>query len=90
LVVVDQADTSISREIFAELEKSTAVRPEYFPLEEAEEMFEARRASSLLIIPAGLDMKSIQNGTAALDFRNSRITSMPPSRNAPCRPPFGV
>jgi ABC-2 type transport system permease protein len=69
LVVVDQADTSISREIFAELEKSTAVRPEYFPLEEAEEMFDARRASSLLIIPAGLDMASIQNGTAELDFR---------------------
>lgn len=69
LVVVDQADTSISREIFAELEKSTAVRPEYFPLEEAEEMFTARRASSLLIIPAGLDIASIQNGTAELDFR---------------------
>lgn len=69
LVVVDQADTSISREIFTELEKSTAVRPEYFPLEEAEEMFEARRASSLLIIPAGLDITSIQNGTAELDFR---------------------
>jgi ABC-2 type transport system permease protein len=69
LVVVDQADTSISREIFAELEKSTAVRPEYFPLEEAEEMFDARRASSLLIIPAGLDIASIQNGTAELDFR---------------------
>ncbi|WKZ35507.1 MAG: ABC transporter permease [Anaerolineales bacterium] len=69
LVVVDLADTSISREIFTELEKSTAVRPEYFPLEEAEEMFEARRASSLLIIPAGLDMESIQNGSAALEFR---------------------
>lgn len=69
LVVVDLADTSISREIFAELEKSTAVRPEYFPLAEAEEMFDARRASSLLIIPAGLDMDSIQNGTAELDFR---------------------
>jgi ABC-2 type transport system permease protein len=69
LVVVDQADTSISREIFAELEKSTAVRPQYFPLEEAEEMFDARRASSLLIIPAGLDMESIQSGTAELDFR---------------------
>ncbi len=69
LVVVDLADTSISREIFTELEKSTAVRPEYFPLEEAEELFEARRASSLLIIPAGLDMESIQNGSAALEFR---------------------
>jgi ABC-2 type transport system permease protein len=69
LVVVDLADTSISQELFAELEKSTAVRPEYFPLEEAEEMFSARRASSLLIIPAGLDMESIQNGSAELDFR---------------------
>jgi ABC-2 type transport system permease protein len=68
LVVVDLADTSISREIFTELEKSTAVRPEYFPLEEAEEMFEARHASSLLIIPAGLDIVSIQNGSAELDF----------------------
>jgi hypothetical protein len=90
LVVVDLADTSISREIFTELEKSTAVRPEYFPLEEAEEMFEARRASSLLIIPAGLDMESIQNGSAELDFRKQPNNSMPPLQNARCRPPFGV
>ncbi len=69
LIVVDQANTPISREIFSELEKSTAVRPEYFPLDEAEEMFNTRRASALLIIPTGLDLESIRNKTAELDFR---------------------
>lgn len=69
LIVVDQANTPISREIFSELEKSTAVRPEYFPLDEAEEMFNTRRASALLIIPTGLDLESIRNRTAELDFR---------------------
>lgn len=69
LVVVDQANTSISREIVSELEKSTSVRPDVLSLEEAEEEFDSRRATVLLIIPAGLDVESIQNGTAQLDFR---------------------
>ena len=69
LVVVDQANTPISQEIISELEKSTSVRPELLSLEEAEEQFSSRRASLLLIIPPSLDLRSIQNRTAQLDFR---------------------
>jgi len=69
LVVVDQANTTISHEIIAELEKSTSVRPDLLSLEEAEEQFDAREATVVLVIPAGLDLESIQNGTAQLDFR---------------------
>ncbi len=69
LVVVDQADNSISQEIIAELNNSTAVRPDVMPLEDAEEEFDSRNASVVLVIPADLDLKSIQDGTAQLDFR---------------------
>jgi ABC-2 type transport system permease protein len=69
LVVVDQANTSISQEIIAELNNSTAVRPDVVSLDEAEEQFSSRNASVILIIPADLDLKTIQDGTAQLDFR---------------------
>ncbi len=69
LVVVDQANTSISQEIIAELDRSTAIRPEVSTLEEAEDQFDSRRATAILVIPAGLDLKSIQDGSAQLDFR---------------------
>lgn len=69
LVVVDQANTTISQEIIRELENSTSVRPDVMSLEEAEEQFDAREATAVLVIPAGLDMEAIQNGTAQLDFR---------------------
>jgi ABC-2 type transport system permease protein len=69
LVVVDQADTTVSQNIIAELEKSTAVRPESLPLDEAENQFDSRRASVVLILPAGLDLQAIQDGTAQVDFR---------------------
>lgn len=69
LVVVDQAQTEISRQLIAELENSTSVRPDVLSLKEAEEEFDSRRVSALLIVPAGLDAASIQNGTAQLDFR---------------------
>lgn len=69
LVVVDQANTAISQEIIAELNKSTAVRPEVLTLEEAESQFDSRRASVVLILPASLDLQAIQDGTAQVDFR---------------------
>jgi len=69
LVVVDQANTSISQEIISELEKSTAVRPDVLSLEEAEEQFNSRLAPAVLIIPTGLDLESIQSGTTQLEFR---------------------
>jgi ABC-2 type transport system permease protein len=69
LVVVDQANNSISQEIIAELNNSTAVRPDVMSLEDAEEDINSRNASVVLVIPADLDLKSIQDGTAQLDFR---------------------
>ena len=69
LVVVDQANTTISKEVIAELNKSTAVRPETLTLAEAESQFDSRRASVILILPGGLDLQAIQNGTAQVDFR---------------------
>ncbi len=69
LVVVDEAQTEISRQLIEELENSTSVRPDVLSLKEAEDEFDSRRVSALLIIPAGLDVESIQNGTAQLDFR---------------------
>ena len=69
LVVVDLANTAISQEIITELDKSTAVYPEKMTLEAAEEEFSARRVSAVLVIPTGLDLPAIQNGSAELDFR---------------------
>jgi len=69
LVVVDEAQTDISRQLIEELENSTSVRPDALSLTEAEEEFDSRRVSALLIIPSGLDAESIQNGAAQLDFR---------------------
>lgn len=69
LVVVDQANNSISQEIITELNNSTAVRPDVMSLEDAEEEFDSRNASLVLVMPTDLDLKSIQDGTAQLDFR---------------------
>ena len=69
LVVVDQANTAISQDIIAELDKSTAVRPDVLTLEEAEDQFDSRRATVILIIPTGLDLQAIQDGTAQVDLR---------------------
>lgn len=69
LLVVDQANTTISQELLSELENSTSVRPDVMSIEEAQEQFDSRRAPAMLIIPASFDIESIQNGTAQLDFR---------------------
>jgi ABC-2 type transport system permease protein len=69
LVVVDQANTDVSREIVAALEGSTSVRPELLSLDEAETQFRERRASSMLVLPPGLTTKAIQGGTAEVEFR---------------------
>ena len=45
------------------------MRPEILSLEEAESQFDSRRASVVLILPDGLDLQAIQDGTAQVDFR---------------------
>jgi ABC-2 type transport system permease protein len=68
LLVVDEAQTSISQQIFDELEMSTAVRPEVATREEAQNEFDERRASSVFIIPAGLDIESLQSGSVEVEM----------------------
>lgn len=69
LVVVDLAKTAISRELIAELDTSTSTYPDVMSLEEAEEQFDARRATAVLILPEELNIQSIQNNSAQVEFR---------------------
>jgi ABC-2 type transport system permease protein len=64
LLVVDEANTAISQQVIDELENSTAIRPEVTTREEAQSQFDERQASAIFIIPAGLDIESMQNGSA--------------------------
>ncbi|NJC96698.1 MAG: hypothetical protein C3F07_06365 [Anaerolineales bacterium] len=68
LLVVDEAQTSISQQIISELENSTAVNPEVVALGEAQRQFDDRRASVVFIIPAGIDIESLLNGSAQVEL----------------------
>jgi ABC-2 type transport system permease protein len=68
LVVVDEANTAISQQIIAELESSTAVRPEVLTREEAQSQFDDRQASAVFIIPAGVDLESLQSGPTEVEM----------------------
>ena len=68
LLVVDEAQTSVSAQIIAELERSTAVRPEVAMRAEGQDQFDERRASALFIIPAGLDVSALQAGAAEVEL----------------------
>jgi len=68
LLVVDEAQTSISQQIISELENSTAIRAEIVAREDAQSQFDDRRASVVFIIPAGIDIESLQNGSAEVEL----------------------
>ena len=68
LVVVDEAKTAISQQIVTELEHSTAVRPDMQTREEAQSLFDDRRADVVLMIPAGLDVEALQNSSAEVEL----------------------
>ncbi|MFC2063718.1 ABC transporter permease [Chloroflexota bacterium] len=68
LLVVDEAETSISRQIVSELENSTAIRPELVSRKEGETQFDERRASALFIISKGIDVETLQSGTAEVEL----------------------
>lgn len=68
LLVVDESQTAISGQIIDELESSTAVYPEVVEREEAQSQFDERRASSVLIIPTGIDIASLQSGSAEVEL----------------------
>ncbi len=68
LLVVDEAQTSISEQIIQELEASTAVYPVITDREDAQKQFDARNASTIFVIPAGVDAASLQNGAAEVEL----------------------
>lgn len=68
LLVVDEANTAISQQIMDELERSTAVRPEVTDRVNAQKQFDDRRASTVFIIPVGVDAESLQSGAAEVEL----------------------
>ncbi len=68
LPVVDEARSSISQQIVAELENSTAVHPDMMTREEAQSQFDNRRADVVFIIPAGINLEALQNGGAQVEL----------------------
>jgi ABC-2 type transport system permease protein len=68
LTVVDEASTSISQQVIDQLENSTAVRPELTTRAAAQSQFDDRRAEVVLIIPAGMDIASLQSGSAQMEL----------------------
>jgi ABC-2 type transport system permease protein len=68
LPVVDEARTPVSQQIIAELENSTAVRPDLITRAEAQTEFDNRRADVVLIIPAGIEAESLQKGDAQIEL----------------------
>jgi ABC-2 type transport system permease protein len=68
LPVVDEAQTTISKQIVEELENSTAVRPEIMTRDNARSQFDERRASAVFIIPAGIDIESLQESSAEVEL----------------------
>jgi ABC-2 type transport system permease protein len=68
LFVVDEANTAISQQLIDELENSAAIRPEVTTREEAQSQFDERQASAVFIIPDGIDIESLQNGSAEVEL----------------------
>jgi ABC-2 type transport system permease protein len=69
LVVVDQANSSLSADLVAVLENSQAVRPDLLTLAQAESQFSQRSASAVLVIPAGFDLAHLEQGSIPLELR---------------------
>jgi ABC-2 type transport system permease protein len=69
LAVVDLANTPLSADLVTALEKSESVYPDVMTLEKAESQFSQRNVSAVLIIPAGFNQESLQQGTAELELR---------------------
>jgi ABC-2 type transport system permease protein len=69
LLVVDESNSAMSQQIIDELENSTAIRPEVTTPEEAQSQFDERQVSAVFIIPAGIDLESLQNGSAEVELR---------------------
>lgn len=69
LVVVDQANTSLSAALIAALEDSESIRPEVLPMDEAEDQFSRRRVSAVLVIPVDFDQENLIQESMELELR---------------------
>ena len=69
LVVVDQANSSLSAELIAALETSEAVRPELAELNKAEDQFSQRSVSAILIIPENFNIEALIDSNVELEMR---------------------
>jgi ABC-2 type transport system permease protein len=69
LVVVDQANSTLSADLVAALANSQAVRPDLLTLAQAETQFSQRSASAVLIIPVEFDLAHLEQGNIQLELR---------------------
>lgn len=69
LIVVDQAQTPVSEELVAELEQSPSLRIEEQSLSEAESEFSQRSVAAILILPEGLELSRLQDGSVTVELR---------------------
>lgn len=69
ITVVDQAQSDLSRQLISELEQSTTIRPVVKALQDAEQEFEKRNVSAVLIIPAGFTLDNLREGELELELR---------------------
>jgi ABC-2 type transport system permease protein len=67
--VADQANSSLSADLIAALENSASVRPEVLSLAKAEEQFNQRHVSAVLVIPPEFDLEHLQQGSVTLELR---------------------
>ncbi|MFC1465787.1 MAG: ABC transporter permease [Candidatus Brachytrichaceae bacterium NZ_4S206] len=71
LLVADEANSALSRQIIAKLEKSESLQTEATTRGAGEAALKDRSASALLVIPANCDFDTLESGTIALDFIQS-------------------
>jgi len=69
LAVVDQANSPLSADFITALEKSEAVRPDLLSLNSAENQFNQRQVSAMLIIPGDFDLDHLEQGSLQLELR---------------------
>lgn len=70
--VVDEANSPLSAQIFAELEKSTLLRPERASRQQAESRFSERQVLFWLLIPAQVNHEALAEGSLSV-----RLVSQP-------------
>lgn len=69
VIVVDQAQSSLSEDLINALEDSDSVRPEVLGMDEAEKELSERRVSAMLIIPEGFDMDRMRSSGIELELQ---------------------